>query len=148
LQRNSLESNVVHSSAEREAYCHGKSITDSTAHHFLDKNDEDVDTSDAIGCIDDSSHNVDARSDSTSASSTAVSDRESSPDSTAQDTQSPPRQIPLWHDMVLLANSTLISQTGGDSSHGFGYTVLKLMCRASRKAVAIGSIMVIGHEHA
>jgi hypothetical protein len=145
LQRDSLESNVVHSTAERGAYCHGKTIIDPTAHHFLDKNDEDAETSDSIGCIDDSSHNVDARSDSTSASSTAVSDRESSPDPTAQDTQSPPRQMPLWHDMVLLANSTSISHTGGDNSHGLGYAVLKLMCRASRRAVAIGSITGIGH---
>jgi hypothetical protein len=46
--------------------------------------------------------------------------------------------------MVLLANSTSISHPEEEISHGVGYAVLKLMCRASRKVVAIGSAMVIG----
>jgi hypothetical protein len=112
----------------------------------LDKTaDDDVDTSGLIGCDNDSTH-IDARSDSTSASSTAVQDAKILLDSTTQHSiHISPSQMPLWHDMALLANSTSFRHTEEDNNHGFGYAVLKLMCRASRKVVAIGSIMVIGH---
>jgi hypothetical protein len=42
-------------------------------------------------------------------------------------------------------NETILPQVVDSSTQGFGYGVLKLMCRVSRKAVAIGSMMVIGY---
>ncbi|KAM0708258.1 hypothetical protein Q7P35_004908 [Cladosporium inversicolor] len=142
--RDPIDGNLARSVAERGGHCYVGSTIDPTTHIVLDKTDDDADISGPIGCHDDSGYNIDARSDSTSASSTAVSDTESSPDSTTQDsTQSPPRQMPLWHDMALLANSTSNSRNEEDNSHCLGYAVLKLMCRASRKIVAVGSVMRI-----
>jgi hypothetical protein len=146
-QRYSSESNLARSIAGQGEYCHDGSIVDLATHMVLDKTADDSDISGQIDCDDDSTH-TDARSDSASASLTAVPDAEFLPDSTTQDSiQISPSQMPLWHDMALLANSSSIPHTEKDKSHGVGYAVLKLMCRASRKAVAIGSIMMRGYGH-
>lgn len=145
-QRASPESNDARSIVGRGGHCREGSIVDPITHIVLDRYDDDTGLSDQIGCNDDSIHNIDERSDITSASSTAVSDAEPLSDQkTPHPTHASPSQMPLWHDMVMLANSTSISHPEEDNSHGLGYAALKLMCRASRKVVAIGSMMVIGY---
>lgn len=144
-QKGSPESNDARSIAGRGGHCRDGSIVESTTHTVLDRSDDDTGLSDQIGCGDDSILNIDEPSDIPSASSTAVSDAESLPhQKTPHPTHVSLSQMPLWHDMVILANSTSISHPEEDNSHGLGYAALKLMCRASRKIVAIGSIMVIG----
>lgn len=147
-QRDSPESNLARSITERDGYRRDGSIVEPTAHAALNRLDGDSNLAGPPDYDDDSSHNTDERSDSTSGSSTAASDAECLPGRETQcPTHVPPSQMPLWHDMVLLANSTSISHPKEDNSHGLGYEVLKLMCRASRKVVAIGSIMAIGYGH-
>lgn len=147
-QRDSPESNVALSIARWGGHCRGGSIIDPTTHAVFDSTDDETGVTDQIGCDDDSSHNIYERSDSTSASSTAASNAESLPDQGAQSpSQVSPSQMPSWHDMAVLANSNSTSHPKEDNGHGFGYEMLKLMCRASRKFVAIGSIMVIGYGH-
>lgn len=145
-QRGSSESNNARSIAGRGRHCRDGSIVDPTTHTVLDRSDDDTGLSDRIGSDDDSIHNIDERSDTISGSSTVASNAEPLPDrETPHPTHISPSQMPLWHDMAILANSTHISQPEENNSHGLGYAALKLMCRASRKVVAIGSIMVIGY---
>jgi len=82
---------------------------------------------------------------STSASSSMVPDSDFTPDTTTQDSIAHPlsqKILPLPRNWK---NETILPQVVDSSTQGFGYGVLKLMCRVSRKAVAIGSMMVIGY---
>jgi hypothetical protein len=80
---------------------------------------------------------------STPASSNTAPDTDSNHDTVAQiPIASPLSQTFLPRNWM---NETILPHTVDDSNRGIGYGILMLMCRTSRKAVAIGSMMVIGY---